>query len=625
MARIVRSFILVDLLLQRYLYLIFHFLGTMLKSLHLALIFVVSLHGFGQDDRQTYYERSGYLRTPRYDETMEYCRRLSAMSPLLTMGSFGKSAQGRDLAFIVADRDGLADPDSIRAAGRIIVLIQACIHPGESEGKDAGLMLMRDLAFRTVAASGLKEVLDRLSIVFIPIFNVDGHERFGPHNRINQNGPEEMGWRVTANNLNLNRDFLKADTPEMRAWLKMFSRWMPEFFIDTHTTDGADYQYSLTYLVEIFGNMDEGLTRWAKDTYIPALEANMAEAGFPVFPYVDFRNWHDPRSGLTSEVAPPMLSQGYTALRNRPGLLIETHMLKPYRVRVSSTYACIVTTLRILSDQAAELVKLERQADDWVSSPGFLNAPFPLQFQVFENDSTMVKFMGYDYTMEKSGISGGYWFSYNQTPAEMTLPWFRTNQPVFSVSLPAAYLIPAEWQNVITRLEAHGIRMTFLKSERKATVSTYRFNNAKWQVNPYEGRHPLTQFGYEEISEERMFPAGSAVVEVSQPAARIIAHLLEPKGNGSFVYWGFFDATFEQKEYAENYVLEKMALKMLEDDPGLRKEFEDKKTADTVFARNPQQILNWFYARSPYFDQRRNIYPVGRIMEREQLEALLRE
>lgn len=597
----------------------------MQKHVYIALLLLAPLFGLGQDQWQTFYERSGYLRTPRYDETMEYCKRLADSSPLLTMGSFGKSAQGRDLAFLIADKDGLTDPERIRAKGRMVVLLQACIHPGESEGKDAGLMFMRDLAFPSGTPNGLDELLERLSVLFIPIFNADGHERFSPYNRINQNGPEEMGWRVTANNLNLNRDFLKADTPEMKAWLRMFSKWLPEFFIDTHTTDGADYQYSLTYLVEVFGNMDEGLTHWAKEEFIPKMEKSMSDAGYPVFPYVDFRNWHDPRSGLISEVAPPMLSQAYTALRNRPGLLIETHMLKPYKIRVSSIYACIASTLKILHDQATDLVDLEKQADAYVSGPEFLKKPFPLQFQVFENDSAMVRFLGIDYTMEKSAISGGYWFRYNDKQVTMTLPYFSSNQPVFSVSLPVAYIIPAEWKNVINKLDEHGIRMKLLSSERKVTVSTVRFKNPKWQVNPYEGRHPLTQFDYDEITEERIFPAGSAVVEVSQPAARIIAHILEPKGNGSYVYWGFFDAAFEQKEYAENYVLEKMAVRMLDEDPVLKKEFEEKKASDTVFAKNPQQILYWFYARSPYFDQRRNIYPVGRIMDRGQLEGLLRE
>jgi len=586
-----------------------------------------SLLTTGQNSWTTWYEKSGCLETPRFDETIDFCRKMADASPILTLSSFGVSAQGRDLASLVADKDGLSDPQRIRDKGRIVVLIQACIHPGESEGKDAGLMLMRDIAFPAGAgtSASLAKLLDHISILFIPIFNADGHERFGPYNRINQNGPEEMGWRVTANNLNLNRDFLKADTPEMRAWLTLFNNWLPEFFIDTHTTDGADYEYALTYLIEIFGNMDEGLTRWSKETFIPQMEKGLEKSGYPVFPYVDFRNWHDPRSGLISEVAPPMLSQAYTALRNRPGLLIETHMLKPYKVRVGATYECLVSSLQILADEAAKLSKLEKQADDYVSGPDFLKKQFPLQFQTFENDSTMVAFRGYEYKLEKSAISGGSWFNYSNKPELMELPWFNKSQPVVSVNLPVAYIIPVEWAKVISLLENHGIRITRLKTPQKVTVSTYRFKNPKWQANPYEGRHPLTQIEYDPITEERTFQAGSAVVEVSQQAARIIAHLLEPKGNGSLVYWGFFDAVFEQKEYAENYVLEKMAASMLAGDAALKKEFEAKKAGDSTFAANPQQILNWFYTKSPYIDQRKNIYPVGRIMEREQLNALSRE
>lgn len=578
----------------------------------------------GQNPWETFYEKSGCNKTPGYVETIDFCQRLADFSPIITMSNFGTSAQGRNLPFLIADKDGLSDPQMIRESGRIIVLIQACIHPGESEGKDAGLMLLRDLAVPSIASANgnLVSILDRVSILFIPIFNVDGHERFGPFNRINQNGPDEMGWRVTANNLNLNRDFLKADAPEMRAWLTFFNFWLPEFFIDTHTTDGADYQYALTYLVETFGDMDEGLTQWSKENFIPRLERGMEKSGYPVFPYVDFRNWHDPRSGLISEVAPPMLSQGYTALRNRPGLLIETHMLKPYQVRVSATYACLVSSLGILSEEVEKLKTLEQRADAFVMGPDFLKTAFPLQFQTIENDSVMVPFRGYDYTLEKSSISGGSWFNYSDRPAVMNLPWFNHCQPVFSVNLPQAYIIPAEWQNVIRLLEVHGIRIKRLETAQKVPISTYRFKNPKWQVNPYEGHHPLTQLDYDEISEVREFPAGSAVVEVSQQAARIIAHLLEPKGNGSLVYWGFFDAVFEQKEYAENYVLEKMAVSMLNNDPLVKAEFEEKKATDTLFAKNPQQILYWFYAKSPYIDQRRGIYPVGRIMDRSYFESL---
>ena len=585
----------------------------------LTLFFLIlSSALFCQEDWLTYYEHSGKTQTPRYDETLDFCKRLDEISGKVSLVSFGKSAQGRDLPLLIVDRDGLTDPKEIRERGRIVMLIQACIHPGESEGKDAGLLLIRDM----IIHHKQEPLLDHVSLLFIPIFNADGHERFGPYNRINQNGPVEMGWRVTANNLNLNRDFLKAETPEMRAWLFLFNKWMPDFFIDTHTTDGADYQYPLTYLLEIFGNMDQGLTDWARNVFIPEMTAGMDQNGFPVFPYVDFRRWHDPRSGLVSEVAPPMLSQGYTSLRNRPGLLIETHMLKPYPVRVEATYQCVLTSMEILAKNKKEVQKLISNADELVCSPKFLEKPLPLQFQVLENDSIMIPFKGFDYALEKSTISGGSWFKYSNTPSTFLLPYFSDNVPTVNARLPYAYIIPAEWTLVIEKLRIHGVEMKFLKTPGVITVSTWRFSNPKWQQNPYEGKHPLVQFEMEEITEERTFLPGSAIVEVSQKSARIIAHLLEPKGNGSLLYWGYFDAIFEQKEYAENYVLEKMALEMLRD-PAIREEYERKMGSDSVFAKSPQQILFWFYAKSPYVDQRRMIYPIGRITSKEVLTRLM--
>lgn len=284
----------------------------MIKKSAVFLLTLTCFSLFAQQEWQTDYELSGGKKTPRYKETINYCLQLADASPMLHFTSFGISPQGRNLPVMIVDRDGLQTPEAIKAAGRIILMIQACIHPGESEGKDAGLMLVRDLA------SGIRDLLDHVSVIFIPIFNVDGHERFGPYNRINQNGPEEMGWRVTATNLNLNRDFLKADAPEMQAWLKLFNNWMPDFFVDIHTTDGADYQYVLTYMMETLGNMDTGLTAWCDSVFLPGWTSEMEEAGYPVFPYVQFRRWHDPKSGLIRDVAPPMLSQGYVALRNRP-------------------------------------------------------------------------------------------------------------------------------------------------------------------------------------------------------------------------------------------------------------------------------------------------------------------
>jgi len=585
-----------------------------MKTKLILLFFAISSYTLtAQNEWLTYYEPSGAKKTPRYEETMSYCRKLANASPMVYFSSFGTSPQGRDLAYMVIDKEGLKDPEAIKATGRLILMIQACIHPGESEGKDAGLMLIRDIIQHPT--SNIQHLTDHISILFIPIFNVDGHERFGPYNRINQNGPEEMGWRTTATNLNLNRDFLKADAPEMQAWLKLFNRWLPDFFIDTHTTNGADYQYVLTYMMEILGQMDPGLTRWCRDTFLPRWEEKMYAAGFPVFPYVHFRRWHDPRSGLISDVAPPMLSQGYVALRNRPGLLVETHMLKPYQNRVESTYECIVSTLEILNQQAGELKKLNRQADSLVTTEAFRKASFPLQFETSDTDSVMVDFLGIEYEEVESEITGGTWYRYNDTPATFRLPWFNKNIPSESVMLPGAYIIPPEWKDVIEKLRLHGISMRKVNRDTTVTVTFYKFKDPRWRSSPYEGRHPVYRIEYNAFAEEKTFPAGSMYIETAQPGVRVLANILEPKGDGSLVWWGFFDPIFEQKEYAEYYMLEPMAEKMLARDPELKREFEAKLNSDSTFAKSQRRILYWFYEKTPYWDQQQFVYPVGRIEE----------
>ena len=590
-----------------------------------------TFHLAAQQEWLTYYELSGGTRTPRYQATIEYCHQVANASPMIHYTTFGISPQGRELPLLIVDKEGLQDPAAIRAAGRLILLIQACIHPGESEGKDAGLMLIRDLITPPPGplpksgrgskppsgglgvSSSIQHLLNRVSILFIPIFNVDGHERFGPFNRINQNGPEEMGWRVTATNLNLNRDFLKADAPEMQAWLKMYNRWEPDFFIDTHTTDGADYQYVLTYMMETLGQMDPGLTTWCDSVFLPVWCAKLDSAGFLVFPYVHFRRWHDPKSGLVRDVAPPMLSQGYMALRNRPGLLIETHMLKPYKQRVEATYQCLVVALEILNRESETLSSLIDRADTYVQSTAFRSVPFPLQFETSLSDSTFVEFKGVEYEEIQSDLTGGTWYKYSSIPATFQAPMFSRAVPTETVTLPEAYIIPVEWNEVIERLKLHGIRMERLETDRVIAVTSYKLKNPRWRSDPYEGRHPLFRIEYDTLKEEKSFPAGSVIVATTQPAARVIAHLLEPKGDGSLLYWGFFDPIFEQKEYFEFYVMEPMAKKMMGDDPILRQEFEAKKIADSTFARSQWQMLNWFLERTPYADKRKMVYPVGRI------------
>lgn len=584
----------------------------------LTTIFLAFSLILNAQDWKTDYEKSEYKLTPRYNQTMDFCQRLDNSSAIASMQNLGLSPHGKEISMMIIDREGLKTPEAIRAKGRIIVLIQACIHPGEPDGKDAMLMLLRDI----LVDNKHKDLLEKASILFIPIVNVDGHERFGPYNRINQNGPEEMGWRTNAQNLNLNRDFLKADSPEMQHWLKMYSQWLPDFFIDIHTSDGADYQYALTYDVEVYGTLDSGLTRWLNNIYEPRITGKMKEAGYPIFPYVQFRKWHDPRSGLRTGAAPPMISQGYAAIQNRPGLLIETHMLKDYKTRVEATRQMLIHTLFILNHQAATLKTLVDMADKSTAAPAFRTQKYPLSYKTSQTDSTMVKFDGFDYKVVKSDLTGGDWFVYDNTmPVTMTLPFFNKTTISAETMLPEAYIIPAEYANIAQRMKLHGIKMEVLTTETEIKVSSYRFRDYEFRKTPNEGRQMVTT-AYDEIEESRTFPAGSFVIRTNQRTARVIAAILEPAAPGSYVEWGFFNSVFEQKEYSETYVMETMARQMLEKDPELKKEFDEKCRNNPEFSKDQWSVLNWFYSKTPYWDAKFNIYPVGKIFDVATLNKL---
>ncbi len=571
-----------------------------------------------KNDLVTFYEKSGFKATPSYDETVAYCKLLDQASPFIQYTTFGTSSQGRKLPLLIVNGSGQFDPASSRHDGKLVLLIQAGIHAGEIDGKDAGLMFLRDMVVNQMFGGVPKNI----TILFIPIFNVDGHERFSPYNRINQNGPEEMGWRTTAQNLNLNRDYLKADAPEMQDWLKLYQLWQPDFFVDIHVTDGADYQYVMTYGLETFGNMDEGLTKWTVDNLIPAMESNMDQAGYPAFPYIMFRKWGDPRSSLRSTAAGPKFSQGYTAAQNRIGLLVENHMLKDYKTRVSSTYELLHFLCGYLDEKAAAILELNAMADLNSASAEFRKQPFPLNFTAGK-DSVMVDFRGVEYDIVKSDLTGGDWFIYHpDKPANFKIPYYNHQVPSSTVQLPEAYIIPPEWSEIIGKLTLHGIKYSVLNKPVRINVESYKFTKIEYGKSSYEGRIQVTPT-FETFTGEMDFPAGSVVIPTSQRAVRVIAHMFEPASPDSYLQWGFFNATLEMKEYFEAYVMEDYARKMIAGKPGLKEEFEQWKAANPEAAKDQYAQLQWFFLRSPYADKKMNVYPVGRIMEETVLEELM--
>ena len=567
----------------------------------------------------TPFEASMGLQTATYAEVIEYSKRIAETSPQVTYEVIGISAGGYEIPILIINKTGLSTPADVRASGDVVMLIEGGIHPGEAEGTDAILMLMLDI----VITKEYESLLNNVTFIFLPVFNVDGLNRFGPYNRINQNGPEEMGWRANSQNLNLNRDFLKADTPEMHAWLKMFSTWLPDFFIDCHTTDGADYQYVLTYAMEVFGTMDPMLTRWQKREFLPYVQGKMDISNHLMFPYVSFRRWHDPQSGLRSGPAPPRLSQGYTAIQNRPGLLIETHMLKPHKDRTEATYALLVYSAEFLNRNPEKLKLILKVADETTANAAFRDRPYPIRWTRDDSDSVMVEFKGVEYDIIESDLTGGKWFQYHpEKPVTFELPWFNRSVPSVLVDLPEAYIIPQQWYEVIYRLALHGVEINYLLEDTDIWVEQYRFSDPKWGRGPYEGRFTMNNIEYEAFRDTVSFLKGSAIVDMNQRTAMVIANILEPKAPDSYVYWGFFSAIFEQKEYSETYVMEELAREMIEADPELQAEFEKKKEEDPDFSKSQWGMLNWFYAKTPYWDEKKNLYPVGKILERQDVDGL---
>ncbi|MGB5530116.1 MAG: M14 family metallopeptidase, partial [Ignavibacteriaceae bacterium] len=565
-------------------------------------------------DWETIFEKSGFVSTADYEQTMEYFQNLADNSEYADLLPFGVSPQGRELKYLLVTNENLRDEKmSPQSRKRELVkptsLIINGIHSGEIEGKDASMILLREI----LITKEKEYLLDSINIIVIPIFSVDGHERKSKYNRINQNGPEEMGWRSTAQNLNLNRDWMKADSPEMQAMLMLINEWDPDFVIDTHTTNGADYQYTVTYSVEWSKNIYSKTADWLGKKFAPFLENGVEEKGFPIFPYIYLKKWDKGLdAGLIYWPATPRFSSGYFALQNRPMLLVETHMLKPYKDRVYSTKAVLETTMEFIFNNSTKLIELNREADQQTTKLYEENKYLPIAFSNTDKYE-MLNFKGYDYYWDSSEVSGTKKLVYTKNKKDFEVKYFDDIIVTDSIKVAKGYYIPPEYSFLVDRLKLHGIDPSFILSEnRKVLVTRYKFNNVKFSETPYEGRQTVT-FNYETYVEEVNIPEGSCFYSTNQRVARILTHLLEPKSSDSYVRWGFMNQIFEQKEYYEDHVMEKLAEEMLKNDPELKEEFEEKLKSDEAFRNSSKARLDFFYDRSPYPDKQLNVYPIMRI------------
>lgn len=543
-------------------------------------------------------EKTNFTATPNYVQTVAYLKQLCLVSPELRMISLGRSPEGRDIWMVVASRDHLFTPETLHRSMRPTLFVQAGIHAGEIDGKDAGLMFLRELTMNP----RFRPLLERANLLFVPILNVDGHERASQFNRMNQRGPEVTGWRTNARNLNLNRDFTKLDTPEIRAIVTALDQWKPDLYVDIHVSDGSDYQYDITYGWNEAGYSPNAV-KWMRSTLAPQLNSALRSMGHIPGPLIS----DDLSKGLTIANLPPRFANGYGDARHIPSIIVETHSLKPYEQRVLGTLVLLQSVLQMLGEEGRPL-KVAALSDSEMRLD-----PVPLAFKVppASAEPEMIDLLLVESHTLPSQISGTTRIEYTGKPVTVRRAVYHQTQIAASVPRAKAYWIPPAWSDIADRLKMHGISVERTSDPREMDVDMYRLRDPRFDPEPFEGHTRVTATPNIEHLKRR-FPAGSFRVSTDQPLGDLVTLLLEPASADSFLQWGFLDSIFQRTEYGEAYVIEPMAEQMLASDPALKAEFEKRLATDEAFRNSPDARLDFFYSRSPYADPEWELYPIAR-------------
>lgn len=554
-------------------------------------------------------ERSGFLQTGRYEEVIALCAGFQKAYPeAVRCIDFGRSPEGRPMLALVASRSGALTAAQARRQGLPVLLVQAGIHAGEIDGKDAGFLALRHVLDNQAA----KGALEKQVLLFIPVFNIDGHERFGPWNRPNQRGPVEMGWRTTAENYNLNRDYAKADSLEMQAMLRLVNEWDPIATIDLHVTDGAKFEHDISIQVEPLHAGDVELRKAGtalRDSVIADLGA---QGSLPLAIYPSFLVNDDPSSGMADDVSPPRFSTGYFLLRNRFAMLVETHSWKEYPTRVRITRNTVVSILEQVAAHGKQWLGVAHDADR--RALGLGGKDVALDYEASDKVRTL-DFRGYAYTRTPSEVSGALMTRYDESKPQLwKLPLRYDVLPSVTVMAPiAGYLVPPAHAALVgAKLRQHGVSFRVVgQAMASARVETFRATQAQVDAQSVEGHQRLKLDGQWK-TETRNIAAGTLFVPIAQRMSRLAMALLEPRAPDSMAAWGEFNNAFEQKEYMEDYVAEDVAREQLAADPALAADFASRIERDPAFASSASARLQFFARRHSSWDDRLNLYPVYR-------------
>ncbi|WP_207435555.1 M14 family metallopeptidase [Sabulibacter ruber] len=555
-------------------------------------------------DWRTPYEKSNRNQTATYYECIDYYQRLDEAYHEIKMTPVGMTDVGKPLHTVVVSTDGDFDPESIHRKGKTVLLVQNGIHPGEPEGIDATMMLTRDL----VQNKKLRKQLDNVVLVIIPIYNVGGALNRNSHTRTNQNGPESYGFRGNARNLDLNRDFIKEDSKNAKTFATIFRTWDPEVFVDNHTSNGADYQYTMTLIPTQHNKLGGALGTLLKQQMIPALYKGMEKRKWPLVPYVNSRG-ETPETGIFGFADLPRYASGYTTLFQTLGFIPETHMLKSFDKRVASTYDLMLEFLGYVA-QNGKTIQAARQQD---RAALLTQQEFVLNWEPDTTQVETINFKGFEANYKASEVSGLERLYYDRkAPFTRPVKFFDTFRPTLTVSKPVAYIIPQAWTEVIDRLQQNQVELKRLSKDTVLTPETYYITDYKTGQRPYEGHYLHTDVQVRKTQQPIQYFAGDYVVYLNQVSNRFLVETLEPQAPDSYFAWNFFDSMLGQKEHFSAYVFEDLAAEYLKKDPKLKAALEEAKAKDPSLAKSAQAQLNFVYRNTPHYENTHLRYPVAR-------------
>ena len=555
-------------------------------------------------DLQTPYELGNKNQTTTWAECIAWYQALAQRFPhVLSFSVVGTSDAGLPIHAGVVTADGVFEREQLKGDGRPVFFNNNGIHPGEPEGIDACMALVRDFCIDPARLAALGQTV----FLFVPLYNVDGSINRANTSRVNQDGPEQFGFRGNARHLDLNRDFVKCDTLTAQVFNKLFAAWDPDVMVDTHTSNGADYPYTMTLIHTQTDKLGGALGAYLKDTMLPHMFAEMARRGWPTCPYVNPVK-DCPDHGIAEFLETARFSTGFAALHHTIGFMPETHMLKPFADRYESMRALVETALDFTVAQAATIQQLRRAA----RSEGRTRREWPVHWAMDESKPVSFRFSGYAAKYSASQLGNYTRLSYDRNePWERDIAYYNSFPADIVVATPRAYVVPQAWREAVERLQWNGVAMRRIEADELRDVQYYHIKSVNSRPGAYEGHMFHDDVQLVKRTAQVLLRAGDWWIDLDQDQARYAIETLEPEGHDSFFRWGFFNSVLEKKEAYSDYVFEDHAIELLRAEPALKVKFEAWKAAHPALLADQAAVLDFIFANCQrYVEPEWRRYPV---------------